>query len=131
MIARLAAVGILVVLAGCTSAEQAASPSPTPAPMSVEDAVAAFMDVRLAGDAEAARAFLGPDAAEQYGAGLTGDLLDWELVRLDAADANSFEVTVRIQRRDTDLEETLFVGPGANVDGEQRDWIVRGFIREG
>lgn len=101
----------------------------------VRDFVTTFMDVRLTGDDVRARDFLSPNALEQYAA--PRDLLPltsmsftgWELVSLNAADANSWEARVRIRREDDQVDELLFVGPGADTSGAQRAWIVRGVAR--
>lgn len=99
----------------------------------VRDFVTTYMDLRLTGDEESARDFLSPNALEQYGKeGLPLTAMSftgWELVSLDAADANSWEARVRIRREDDQVDELLFVGPGADAGGEQRTWIVRGVAR--
>jgi hypothetical protein len=100
----------------------------------VRDFVTTFMDVRLTGDDVRARDFLSPNALEQYGKPqalpLTSmSLTGWELVSLAAADANSWEVRVRIRREDDQVDELLFVGPGADASGAERVWIVRGVAR--
>ena len=97
----------------------------------VRDFVTTYMDLRLTGDDVRARDFLSPDALEQYGKPqalpLTAmSFTGWELVSLNAADANSWEARVRIRREDDQVEELLFVGPGADASGAQRVWIVRG-----
>ena len=101
----------------------------------VREFVTTFMDVRLTGDDVRARDFLSPNALEQYAAPkdvlpLTSmSFTGWELVALEAADANSWEARVRIRREDDQVEELLFVGPGADASGAQRTWIVRGVAR--
>ena len=99
----------------------------------VRDFVTTFMDLRLTGDDERARDYLSPNALEEYGKqGLpltSMSFTGWDLVSLDAADANSWEARVRIHREDDQAEELLFVGPGADAGGAQRTWIVRGVAR--
>lgn len=104
-----------------------------PGEAGVRDFVTTFMDVRLTGDDVRARDFLSPNALEQYGKeGLPLTAMSftgWELVSLNAADANSWEARVRIRREDDQVDELLFVGPGADASGAQRTWIVRGVAR--
>lgn len=99
----------------------------------VHDFVTTYMDVRLTGDEVRARDFLSPNALEQYGRQgipLTSmSFTGWDLVELNAADASSWEARVRIRREDDQVEELLFVGPGADASGAQRAWIVRGVTR--
>ncbi|HEX7180405.1 MAG TPA: hypothetical protein VF756_01080 [Thermoanaerobaculia bacterium] len=121
-----------------------------PAPVSLPSApgeagarefVAAFLDARVKGDEPRARDFLSPTALEQYEKGEGGLAIGasgsrWELVSLNAADANSYEATVRIYEKMTggegsSFEEVLFVGPGPDASDTQRPWIVRGASRTG
>ncbi len=101
--------------------------------------VTEFMEARERGDEPRARDFLSPTALEQFGPGglsLTGgadgrDFTRWELLSLNAADANSWEVKVRLfypggTEGDVQLDETLFIGPGPDASDTQRVWIVRG-----
>jgi hypothetical protein len=101
--------------------------------------VTEFMATRQRGNAARARDFLSPTALEQYGAGklsLAGgadgrSATRWEIVSLNAADASSWEVQVRLfypggTEGDVQLDETLFIGPGPDASGAQRVWIVRG-----
>jgi hypothetical protein len=96
-----------------------------------------FMEARVRGDQPRARDFLSSTALEQYGQGglpLTGTegarLTRWELVSLNAADASSWEVKVRLHPESgTPAEETLFIGPGPDTSETQRAWIVRGAMR--
>lgn len=92
-----------------------------------------FMAARVRGDAARARDFLSPTALDQYESlGLTASAgstyAGWELVSLNAADASSYEVTVRV-RGDSTFVETLFIGPGPDASETQRPWIVRGVTR--
>lgn len=93
----------------------------------VQEFVTAFMDLRLAGEEERLRGYLSANALEQYGQELTSmSFTGWELASLNAADANSWEARVTIRREDGQSDELLFVGPGADADGTQRTWVVRG-----
>ena len=56
--------------------------------------------------------------------------MGWELVSVEAADANSYEVRVRFSREDEPTEELLFIGPGEDASGAQRTWIVRGAAQQ-
>jgi hypothetical protein len=86
----------------------------------------------VAGDATRARDFLSPTALDQYDRhekGLTFMAMSFtgfEILSVNAADANSWEVRVRIRREDEPTYEVLFVGPGADTSDTQRTWIVRG-----
>lgn len=121
-------------------------PPALPAPVSLpsepgEAGVRAFLDefmaARIRGDQPRARDFLSSTALEQYGQGsltLTGTegarLTRWELVSLNAADASSWEVKVRLHPESgSPAEETLFIGPGPDTSETQRAWIVRGAMR--
>ena len=101
--------------------------------------VTEFMEARQRGKAARARDFLSPTALEQFGPGglsLAGDedgrsFSRWELLSLQAADANSWEVKVRLfypggTEGDVQFDETLFIGPGPDASDTQRVWIVRG-----
>jgi hypothetical protein len=119
-----------------------ALPAPVGLPADPGEAGArAFVDelmaARVRGDQLRARDFLSPTALEQYERGAGGLVLTgpegapfsgWELLGLNAADANSYEVTVLV-RADPDFEETFFIGPGPDASGTQRPWIVRGATR--
>ena len=106
-----------------------------PGEVGVRDFVTTFMDLRITGDDVRARDFLSPTALEQYAAPkdvlpLTSmSFTGWDLLALNAADANSWEARVRIRREDDQSEELLFVGPGADASGAQRPWIVRGVAK--
>lgn len=104
------------------------------------DFVTAFMQARMAGDERLARASLSSSARDQFekgegGLALTGTYAGWDFVSVNAADASSFEVTVKVRERGTAGEtthtETLFVGPGPDLQGSQRPWVIRGALREG
>lgn len=118
-----------------------AIPAPAPIPAEPGEAgarafVTAFMDLRMKGEEPRARDFLSPSALEQFerregGLALTSmSFTGWDLVSLQAADANSYEVRVRFHREDEPTEELLFVGPGADASGTQRTWIVRGAAQQ-
>ena len=106
-----------------------------PGEAGVRDFVTTFMDMRLTGDDVRARDYLSPTALEQYAA--PKDILPltamsftgWDLISLNAADANSWEARVRIRREDDQVEELLFVGPGQDASGAQRPWIIRGVAK--
>lgn len=113
-----------------------------PGEAGVREFVGELMKARLAGDAARARDFLSPTALEQYARGeggltltapSTGPLFaDWDFAAVDAADASSWEVRVRIQltgQEGSIFEETLSVGPGPDASETQRPWIVRGARR--
>lgn len=134
---------LLLVLCACprqpepesTAAPPAASPPPAniPSQPGEEGArafVAAFMDLRIAGEEPRAEQYLASTARPQFGPAaipLTSmAYTGWELVSFAAADASSYEVRVRIRREDEPIEEILFVGPS---EGTPRAWTVRGAMR--
>jgi hypothetical protein len=97
-----------------------------------------FMAARARGDEAAAGLFLSPTAAEQIASGAGGLTLagggagfaGWALLAVEAADASSHEVRVRVEPHDgAAWEELLFVGVGPGPDGESRDLTVRGVER--
>lgn len=94
--------------------------------------LAAFLQARVIGDATRARDFLSQTALDQFerhekGLNLVAiSFTGFELLSVKAADANSWEIRVRMRREDEPTEEMLFVGPGADTSGTQRTWIVRG-----
>lgn len=105
--------------------------------------VTSFLQARAIGDERQARTFLSPIARDQYDKGEgglsllgTNTLTGWDFVSVNAIDANSFEVKVKIReaargRNAGVFEETFFVGPGQNLDGAQQPWVIRGAMREG
>lgn len=104
------------------------------------DFVTGFMQARMARDERLARAALSPLARDQFekaegGLTLTGSYAGWDFVEVNAADANSFEVKVKVREKgaagETSHTETLFVGPGADLEGSARPWVIRGAMREG
>jgi hypothetical protein len=112
-----------------------------PGEAGVREFVTELMKARLAGNAARARDFLSPTALEQYDRGAGGLTLTaasgqrftaWDFAAVEAADASSWEIRVRIdltgQEAQT-FEETLFVGPGPDASETQRPWIVRGARR--
>lgn len=138
----LLAVLLLVVLpaAGCgPTTIPDTGPKPLPAatvPADQDEAarqfVLGFLDARQVGDRDEALRFLAPRAREQYaaeeGLRLVGDFESLALLDLKAADADSYEVRVRVDLAGGgSVEEYLFVGPGAGEgEEEMRPWIVRG-----
>ncbi len=114
-----------------------AVPAPAPIPSDPGEAgvrqfVNALMDLRMRGEEQQAQDFLSPNALEQFkrregGLALTSmSFMGWELVSVEAADANSYEARVRFKLEDETTEELLFVGPGEDASGAKRTWIVRG-----
>lgn len=112
-----------------------AIPAPIPSQpgeAGVREFVNTLMDLRMRGEEPQARDFLSPAAQEQFkrregGLALTSmSFMGWELVSVEAADANSYEVRVRFKLEDESTEELLFVGPGEDASGTKRAWIVRG-----
>jgi hypothetical protein len=103
-----------------------------PGEAGMREFVGAFLQARVVGDATLARDFLSPEALDQFerhekGVNLVAiSYTGWEILSVKAADASSYEVRVRIRREDEPIEEMLFVGPGADISGTQRAWIVRG-----
>lgn len=108
------------------------------------DFVTAFMKARMARDERLVRTWLSPTALAQYGKGEAGlGLMEtaasrftgWDFVSVEAVDANSFEVKVEIHEQPAggkskaSFTETLFVGPGPDLKGRQRPWILRGAMR--
>lgn len=137
-------------------AESPAAQSPTPRPAVAEpepgtergarDFVTAFMKARMARNERLVRTWLSPTALEQYGkreGGLglmetaASRFTGWDFVSVEAVDANSFEVKVEIREQpaggkgEASFMETLFVGPGPDLHGQQRPWILRGAMRSG
>lgn len=103
-----------------------------PGEAGLREFLAAFLQARVIGDAARARDFLSTTALDQYerhekGLSLVAiSFTGFELLSVKAADANSWEVRVRMRREDEPVEEMVFVGPGADTSGTQRTWIVRG-----
>lgn len=103
-----------------------------PGEAGLREFVSAFLQSRVIGDATRARDFLSPIALDQYerherGVNLVAiSYTGFEILSVNAADANSWEVRVRMRREDEPVEEMLFVGPGADTSGTQRTWIIRG-----
>lgn len=104
------------------------------------------MRARLRGNLPRVRAFLSPEALAQYNAGQGGLVLsgaagqeftEWEFGQVDAADASAFEIQVQVSQGGAEggagaasaFSETLFVGPGPDLQGQQRPWIIRGAAR--
>lgn len=144
----------LLILAGCvreaTQLPQETQPAPLPsASASAPDAptqpadlseagarafVERFLEARQKGDEAGARASLSAIARDQFEQGegglkLLGPFADWEVVAVNAADASSFEVQVRLREAGGTFEETLFVGPGPDSGNVQRPWVIRGAMR--
>ncbi|HSK81545.1 MAG TPA: hypothetical protein VLQ45_34135 [Thermoanaerobaculia bacterium] len=102
--------------------------------------VTSFLQARMAGDDRLARTHLSAIARDQYEKGEGGLALTappgsrfagWDFVSVQSIDASSFEVklTVRGPGRAAHTE-TLFVGPGPDLDGAQKPWIIRGAMQE-
>ncbi|HVL81310.1 MAG TPA: hypothetical protein VM840_06955 [Actinomycetota bacterium] len=136
---RIVLLVVALTLTGCASDLPTASPSPHPElgepaegfddpEGAVRALVDEFMEARLSGSG--AEVHLTPVAQEQYASGSPA-LYDpsyrgWELRSLEAADANSYEVEVVIERSDGGpLSERLGVGPGDNVEGRPTPYLVR------
>lgn len=133
--------GLVITLTSCSTSKPAppkgsstpnvvvADPTPEGSPepqKSAKEFVASFMQARLDRDAVRADAYLGQSARlayadEKSGLHLTGDFKRWEIVTFDAADANSFEVQVRVYEADSAFVEVLAIGPT-----EGRALAVRG-----
>ncbi|HEV2845141.1 MAG TPA: hypothetical protein VG477_09875 [Thermoanaerobaculia bacterium] len=127
----------------------APKPSAGPEPgteKGARDFVAAFMKARMARYERLVRTWLSPTALAQYDKGEGGlGLMEtaasrftgWDFVSVEAVDANSFEVMVEIREQPAggkvkaSFNETLFVGPGPDLKGQQRPWIIRGAMRSG
>jgi hypothetical protein len=104
-------------------------PAPDPATAAdPEQAVGWFMDARVEGSG--AEAFLTEFAADVFPDEIAlYDVASYEIGAVEAADANSFEVTVDVTDDEGDTRtETLFVGPGESADGEQLPYAVRGGV---
>lgn len=152
------AAALLALLLASASCAREAPPPPVanerpreiPAATSIEkgarDFVTAFLRARMARNERLARTFLSPTALDQYGREAGGlGLMEtaasrftgWDFVSVEAADANSFAVKVEIREQpaggkgEASFTETLFVGPGPDLQGQQRPWIIRGAMREG
>lgn len=104
------------------------------------DFVTSFLRSRMAGDDRNARTHLSAIARDQYEKSEGGLALlapagsrfaGWDFVSVNAIDASSFEVKVRVRGPGGAAHtETLFVGPGPDLNGTQQPWIVRGALRE-
>ena len=156
----LAALALLAIFAACGWRESAPPPEAPAASAAPEAAVAPepgnekgardfvtdFMRARMARNERLVRTWLSPTALDQYRKGEGGlGLMEtaasrftgWDLVSVEAADANSYEVKVAVREQpaggkgERSFTETLFVGPGPDLRGRQRPWIVRGAMREG
>lgn len=102
--------------------------------------VTSFLQARMAGDGRLARTHLSAIARDQYEKGEDGLALlappgsrfsGWDFVSVQAIDASSYEVKVTVRGPGGAAHtETLFVGPGPDLNGAQKPWIVRGAMRE-
>lgn len=102
--------------------------------------VTSFLQARMAGDGRLALTHLSAIARDQYEKGEEGLALlappgsrfsGWDFVSVQAIDANSYEVKVTVRGPGGATHtETLFVGPGPDLTGTQKPWIVRGAMRE-
>lgn len=138
---------LVLLLLACLAAACAARTGEGPIPAATVPAdpaaratafVTDFLAARERGDAAAARLFLAPNAAEQFAASAGGlDLAgggagfaDAAVLAVEAADATSWEVRVRLEPvSGAAWEELLFVGVGPGPDGESRELTVRGAER--
>jgi hypothetical protein len=102
--------------------------------------VTSFLQARMAGDDRLARVHLSAIARDQYENGEGGLALTappgsrfagWDFVSVQSIDASSFEVKLTVRGPGGAAHtETLFVGPGPDLDGAQKPWIIRGAMRE-
>lgn len=102
--------------------------------------VTSFLQARMAGDDRIARSHLSAIARDQYEKGEGGLALTappgsrfsgWDFVSVQMIDASSFEVKLTMRGPGGAAHtETLFVGPGPDLDGAQKPWIIRGAMRE-
>lgn len=101
-----------------------------------------FLRARIVRDERLARTHLSQNAAEQFERGEGGLALNaipsqgnWEFLSVEAADASSYEIKVRIREKAAGQDagatftETFFVGPGPDLQGQQRPWVIRGAMR--
>jgi hypothetical protein len=102
--------------------------------------VISFMQARMSGNEQVARNHLSAIARDQYEKGegglaliapAGGSFAGWDFVSVSAIDASSFEVKVTVRGPGGAANtETLFVGPGPDLNGTQQPWVVRGAMRE-
>ncbi|HKV10342.1 MAG TPA: hypothetical protein VJ725_19530 [Thermoanaerobaculia bacterium] len=102
--------------------------------------VTLFLQARMAGDDRLARTHLSAIARDQFdkaegGLALTAPpgsrFAGWDFVSVQAIDASSYEVKVTVRGPGGAAHtETLFVGPGPDLNGAQKPWIVRGAMQE-
>ncbi|MGH2723491.1 MAG: hypothetical protein ACRDI0_04350 [Actinomycetota bacterium] len=135
--------GIYVV----TGAEVIAEPDDGAGP-TLRSFVRDFMNVRRAQAASALADLISAEALAQYergegGLSLNGPTehpgfteLTYEIVGIEAVDAASYEVAVRITERfesgdGSTYRERLFVGPGQTVRGDSMPLVIRGAMRIG
>lgn len=105
-----------------------ASSTSTAVPSGEAGAVAvatAFFDARVAGSG--AEEHLTDNGASIYPGEIPlYDVAAYDIGAVEGADANSFEITVSVTTVDGSARtETIGVGPGENVDGENRPFVVR------
>jgi hypothetical protein len=136
---------LLVFVAACgndstdapTTTAPATSPTTEPATTGPADEVEepeatirSFLDARLRG--EGAEEYLTETGSEIFPEDIAlYDLSSYQLVSVEAADANSFEVVVSVTDAAGAVRtETLFVGPGESVDGNALAFAIRGAVSE-
>jgi hypothetical protein len=95
-----------------------------------EATIRSFMDARLRG--EGAEDYLTETGSEIFPGDIAlYDLSSYQLISVEAADANSFEVAVSVTDKEgATRTETLFVGPGESLDGTALAFAIRGAVGE-
>jgi hypothetical protein len=136
---------LLVLAAACgddsseTPTATAPATSPTTEPTATapadeveepEATIRSFMDARLRG--EGAEDYLTETGSEIFPGDIAlYDLSSYQLISVEAADANSFEVAVSVTDKEgATRTETLFVGPGESLDGTALAFAIRGAVSE-
>lgn len=102
-----------------------------PGEQGVRDFLGAFLQLRVMGDATRARDFLSKTSLDQYerhSKGLTlvaVSYTGWEILSLELEADGIWKAHARLRSEDEPIEELLFVGPGPDISGKERTWIVR------
>ncbi len=104
-----------------------------PGEQGVRDFLGAFLQIRVMGDATRARDFLSETSLDQYerhSKGLTlvaVSYTGWEVLTLEPEPGTDgvWKAHARLRSEDEPIEELLFVGPGPDLSGMERTWIVR------
>ncbi len=97
----------------------------------VRSFLAAFLQIRVIGDSMRAHDFLSEAALDQYerhAAGLTlvaVSYTGWEVLSLEPEADGGWKAHARLRSEDEPIEELLYVGPGPDMSGKERTWIVR------